>query len=178
MLFARVGYSVSLFDIKQTQIDDALVSILDQLKGLEEVGLTNGQSAETIAARVSGALDLKECLAGAVHAQECCPETLAFKQKLFKTFDEVCDDTVVLSSSTSCICPSTFVGDMKHKSQVIVSHPVNPPHYMPLVEIVNSPDTDPAVTERTLLVFRRDGSLAEAIGSHACCREASVRALN
>lgn len=157
MMFARAGYNVSLYDINAKQIDDALVSIKEQLQGLAAVDLLKGQTPEEIHARVSASTDLKDALTGAIHVQECCPENIPMKKKIFAGFDAVADETIVLSSSTSCISPSEFTAELTHKSQCIVAHPVNPPHYIPLVEIVPAPWTDPAVTERTTALMKELG---------------------
>jgi len=156
-MFARAGYSVALFDISPEQVAAALESIMEQLKGLQAVDLLNGQTPEEIHARVSAAASLADGMAGAVHLQECCPESIPMKKKIYAGFDLLADDTIVLSSSTSCICPSEFTADMKHRSQVIVAHPVNPPHYIPLVEIVPAPWTDAAVTDKTVALMKELG---------------------
>lgn len=52
--------------------------------------------------------------------KECCPENPELKKKIFAGFDAVADDTIVLSSSSSCISPSVFTDGLKHKAQCIV----------------------------------------------------------
>ena len=58
--------------------------------------------------------------------QECVPEDVQLKTKVFKEIDSlVTNDTVILASSTSCIVPSLFVSDCTHREQCIVAHPVS-----------------------------------------------------
>lgn len=157
MMFARAGYEVSIFDINTAAVDAALISVKEQLAGLAAVDLLDGQTVEVVAARVSGSADLNDALKGAVHCQECCPENVELKKKVFAGLDAAADDTIVLASSSSCIGPSEFTDGLVHKAQCIVAHPVNPPHFIPLVEIVPSPSTSPAVVERTVALMKKLG---------------------
>jgi len=77
--------------------------------------------------------------------------------EVFKALDEVASDTIVLASSTSCFLPSLFSAGLKHQSQVVVAHPVNPPYYVPLIEIVPASWTDAAVVARTRAIMTEIG---------------------
>lgn len=150
MLFVSVGYKVSLYDVVPSAVDSALKLISDELQDLEKNGLLRGTlSAKEQISLVCKASTLEECLNGAIHCQECVFENIDLKKDVFKQLDAVASDEVTLSSSTSCFLPSIFSEGLTHKSQVIVSHPINPPYYVPLVEIVPAPWTAPQVIEKT-----------------------------
>lgn len=128
----------------------ALEATLSMLQSMESKGLLgDGQAPLEVHKRISGCSQLEEAMTNALHVQECVPENVELKKKVFGSLDKLADDSVVLSSSTSCIAPSAFTENLKHRSQCIVCHPVNPPHYITLVEIIPAPWTDLDVTERT-----------------------------
>lgn len=150
MLFASVGYSVKLFDVASEKIDDALVDIKQQLQKLEDTGYLRGTlTAAQQFSLISKCLTLADCVKDCIHVQECVFEDVELKKKVFKDLDAVASNVVVLCSSTSCFPASSFSEGLVHKSQVIVGHPVNPPYYVPLVELVPAPWTDPSVLDRT-----------------------------
>lgn len=63
-----------------------------------------------------------------VSFQECVPENLELKRKIFAQLDRAVDDTIVLSSSTSCLLPSQLFAGLAHVKQCIVAHPVSMSH--------------------------------------------------
>jgi len=158
MIFASAGFRVMLYDIQPEQTQVSLNMTQKELRDLEVAGLLRGKlNAEEQIACLSTTNDIKELVKGAYFIQECIPERLELKQKLFKELDEIVDAQTIISSSTSTFLPSLFSKDLKHKENVVVAHPVNPPYYVPLVEVVPAPWTRPDVVQKTR-------SLMEIIG--------------
>lgn len=150
MIFVAAGYEVHLYDVISENVDTALNILKKDLERLESQKLLRGTlNAAQQLALIHKANNLKEVVDGAIHVQECVFEDLTLKRKVFAELDAIASDTVVLSSSSSCIMPSHIFEGLKHNAQMLVSHPVNPPYFVPLVEIVPSQWTRPEICEQT-----------------------------
>ena len=88
--------------------------------------------------------DLEAALEGADHVQECAPEDESLKRELFERLTALTDD-VPLASSSSAITASRFAPG---NPRALVAHPGNPPYLLPVVELVPTPFTDPAIVDR------------------------------
>lgn len=87
--------------------------------------------------------DVQEAAAGADFVQENAPERLALKAALLAEIDAAAPAHAIIASSTSALLRSQTVAECTTPERVIVGHPFNPPHLVPLVEIVgSSPDAD------------------------------------
>lgn len=101
--------------------------------------------------------DLKTAVAEADIIQEQGPENASFKTLLWRKVELFCPPKALLWSSTSGIPASIQSANMKDPSRLIVVHPYNPPHIMPLLEIVPSPVTDSDLISRTLDFWKDKG---------------------
>ncbi|KAL9969728.1 hypothetical protein ACROYT_G021981 [Oculina patagonica] len=160
VIFSSAGFNVALYDTVASQLTNALTSIETQLRDMESKGLMRspGMTAQAAFKLVASYDDLEKAVDGAMYVQECTPENLELKKKVFENLDKVVtSNETILASSTSCIVPSKFTSTLKHRSQCIVAHPINPPYYVPLVEVVPAPWTDSKVLEQTVTLMKEIG---------------------
>jgi 3-hydroxyacyl-CoA dehydrogenase len=156
IVFARVGHPVRLYDPDPQRRDVASAEILERLAALAEAEII-AESPRVIAARVTVHAELRTALDGAVHVQECAPEQLELKRALFAELDELAGPDAVLASSSSAITISETASGLAGCCRCLVVHPANPPHLLPVVELVPADFTDPGVVERTAALLRGAG---------------------
>jgi 3-hydroxyacyl-CoA dehydrogenase len=105
---------------------------------LERLGLSPGSSQSNL----EFTADLARAVAGADLVQENGPERVDFKQRLYGQLDELLPADVIIASSSSGIPMSQIqVGARSHPERCVIAHPFNPPHLIPLVEIVGGAKT-------------------------------------
>lgn len=158
MIFASKAYKIKIYDISPQQIEAALSDIENQLNALEKSGLLRGRlTAAQQLSCIKGTTNLEEAVKDALFVQECVPENLDLKRKVWKEIDEVAGPKTIFSSSTSTFLPSALSDHLTHKENIIISHPVNPPYYVPLVEVVPAPWTSPEVAKKTRKIMEEIG---------------------
>jgi 3-hydroxyacyl-CoA dehydrogenase len=148
LVFARAGFEVAVYDQSEASIDAAVAFVKSALGDLAAQGLGGNEPAAQVLARLQPTTRLEDAFAGVDYAQESAPERLEVKRELYKKLDAVAAPHIVLASSTSGLPASSFTEQLAHRERCLVVHPINPPHLIPLVELVPAPWTDPAVTER------------------------------
>ena len=80
--------------------------------------------------------DQLDALKVSTFIQENCPEDLSLKQEVISDLEKIVSDKTIISSSTSSFLPSELQKSCIQPERIIVGHPMNPPHLIPLVEIV------------------------------------------
>lgn len=119
--------------------------------------LDQDESSQPDFSQVNIAKSLEEAVKGASIVQESGPENAPFKYSLWKEVEEHAPKDALLWSSTSGIPASQQTCKMQDLSRVLVVHPYNPPHIMPLLELVPSPETSEEVIRRTQEFWRARG---------------------
>ena len=123
---------------------------------LTEIGLSPGASRE----RLSFTSDMKEALANADFVQENAPERPDFKMKLYAEIDDITPVDSLIASSSSGITPSVIQSKCKHPERVVIGHPFNPPHIIPLVEVVGGSKTSPEAIQQAMAFYTSIGKKA------------------
>ena len=103
---------------------------------------------------------MQDALADADFVQENAPERPEFKTRLFAEMDDVTPLDSIISSSSSGITPSVMQSKCKHPERVLVGHPFNPPHIIPLVEVVGGAKTSPEAIQRAMAFYASIGKKA------------------
>ena len=122
-------------------------------KDLTNIGLSKGASRD----RLTFTKDLKEALSKADFVQENGPERPDFKMKLFADMDDAAPIDSIIASSSSGITPSVMQSKSKHPERILVGHPFNPPHIIPLVEVVGGTKTSPEAIQQALAFYASIG---------------------
>ncbi len=120
---------------------------------LERLGLGEGADPGALAFEA----DPARAVAEADFVQESGPEDPAVKTALFARMDEAARPAVILSSSSSSIVPSVYQAECRHPERVILGHPFNPPHLIPLVEVVGGARTSVATLDRAMAFYKAAG---------------------
>jgi 3-hydroxyacyl-CoA dehydrogenase len=123
---------------------------------LTKIGLAPGASTS----RLRFESDLKKALAGADMVQENAPEREPLKIKLFADMDSILPPPAILASSTSGIPMSRIQCECKYPERCVTGHPFNPPHLMPLVEVVGGAKTSAETIERAMRFYTTMGKRA------------------
>lgn len=142
-LFLAHGLDVTVSD-PAPGAEEKLRTFVDKAMGdLRTLGCTGDGT-------LSFTADPKAAVAGVDFVQENGPERLEIKIKLLADLDAAAPAHAIIASSTSSLLRSKMTVDCATPDRVLVGHPFNPPHLVPLVEIVgSSPDSDPVARART-----------------------------
>jgi len=137
---------------------------------LTQVGLSPGASRD----RLTFNPDMSRALAEADWVQENAPERPDFKIKLFAQMDDATPPNSIIASSSSGITMDVIQSGCKRPERCVIGHPFNPPHVVPLVEVVGGAKTSEATIERAMAFYAGVGKkpvrLYKALPGHVANR--------
>ena len=157
IVFASGGWDVALYDAAPGAADRADGLVADGLQQLAAQGLVSDPKGA--AARVRAAASLADALDGASYVQENVAENVDAKRAVFADLDRLASPEAILASSTSTIVASSFTETLASRHRCLVAHPVNPPHLIPMVELVGAPWTAPEVIEKARSIYAQVGQV-------------------
>jgi 3-hydroxybutyryl-CoA dehydrogenase len=151
-VFAAAKMKVTLVDTDQKRLDESKSRIQGIAAELLSAELIE-EVPEAVAARVVCASDLAACNESELIV-EAIFENLEAKHALYTQLEAIVSASAIIGSNTSGLLPSELCRPFRHPERFLVVHFWNPPHAIPLVEVVPNPATKPEVTE-TVLQFLR-----------------------
>ena len=145
---AQGGYRVWMQDLNEELVGLGLNSIKSNLQAYVENELIKQDDARIILARIKGVTTLEEAARDADSVIEAVPENLEFKKEVFSKLDRICPEHSILASNTSGLSITAIGSATSRPERVVGAHFWNPPHLIPLVEIVRGEKT----SERTVRI--------------------------
>jgi 3-hydroxybutyryl-CoA dehydrogenase len=157
-LFAVAGIPVRLSDVAAGRLDEALHGIGTNLELLVEEGVLERDEAKRALARVEAAAGLEEAVDGAGFVLEAITESLEAKRELFARIEAIVGPEIILATNTSTLPLSRIAAHARVPERIVVTHFFNPPHLVPLVEVLPHPAARADLVDATLSLMRRIGS--------------------
>jgi 3-hydroxyacyl-CoA dehydrogenase len=143
VVYALGGAKVTLFDVDAGSLGRALGRIESTLKDMKQAALID--DIATPLAAISVSPGLADAVAGVDYVQESVFERVDVKTRVAAELGAVIAPNVVVGSSSSGIPASAFTEHAPNRNRFLIVHPVNPPHLVPVVELVPAPWTDPEI---------------------------------
>jgi 3-hydroxyacyl-CoA dehydrogenase len=147
------GFDVVATDPAPNAVANLRKYVDEAWEQLKVIGLSSGATRD----RLSFTSSMNEALAKADFVQENGPERPDFKMKLFADMDDATPPDSIIASSSSGITISVMQSKCKRPERCVIGHPYNPPHIIPLVEVVGGAKTSPAVIEQALAFYASIG---------------------
>jgi len=153
-VLARAGMNVRLYDTRSEAIEAA--------KGMYEVAwgvLDKLETPDQGGGSVSYATDVAEALDGVDAVVEAVPEKLELKKQVFAEYEQHVGPEVLLASNTSGIPITKIAEDLEHPERVVGTHWSNPPHLIPMIEVIPGEKTSQSTIDAAVEMIEAVGYL-------------------
>jgi len=136
LLFAKKGYNVRMFGRSVASVERGINSIKATLEMYKENNLVTAAEIPQILERIKGCTTLEEAAKDADFVIESIAEDLAVKREVWAKIEKLTGPNTIFATNTSGLSPTAIAEALTRKEKFVVAHFWNPPHLVPLVEIV------------------------------------------
>jgi 3-hydroxyacyl-CoA dehydrogenase len=157
--FAAKGMRVRMFDVSPDIVGQGIGKVYENLEALVLYGILEKELLNTIKGNIAPAENITAFLDGVDYVQESVAETYEVKGKAYAEMDRIASPRTILASSSSGLLMSEIQKRLSRPERCLIAHPFNPPHLVPLVELVPGHKTDPAIVERVKSFFEELGKI-------------------
>lgn len=152
-VFARSGADVTIYDVVQDALDRAAEGTKMAAGVLDALGAPRGDRQGELAFTT----DIAEALAGAEYVLEAVPEREDLKKQVIAQVEELVGSEVIIASNTSGIPITKLAEGMAHPERFVGMHWSNPPHVIPMIEVVPGERTSDAVRDAVVALANSFG---------------------
>ena len=153
--YAMGGYRVSLSDVSDTLLNNALGRIRANLETFAENDFISRDEVRNTLSRITATTDLEKAVHNADFVTEAVVEDIEVKRKLFNQLDALCPQRTVIASNSSSLLISDFASGTKRQDRVVLTHWFNPPHIVPTVEIIRGHKTSDETVELVYALLKK-----------------------
>lgn len=158
-LFAVKGYDVKAYSRKAETRERGLKSVQSNLDFFVEKKIISESDKQRALARITIVEDIAEAVNDADFVEECTGETYDIKKDIFREMGRHAPGHAILASSTSGLSMTEIQKVVEQKDKCITTHPWNPPHLIPLIEIVPGLETSDKTTDTTFRLMEKLGKV-------------------
>jgi len=156
-LFLAGGAEVTVYDPAPDTGPRIRTAVEQAWPVLVQLGLTD-QAAPDLG-RLRACTDPCDAVEGADFVQESVPERIALKHDLYTTIEPALGDDAIVASSASGLTLGELQAGWRDPSRLVLGHPFNPPHLIPLVEVMGNERTAPGVVARARAFYESFGKV-------------------
>jgi 3-hydroxybutyryl-CoA dehydrogenase len=156
-IFAVKGYTTTIWARRPEVLPEAVKTVRANLELMAKNGIGRQEDIEPAIKRIKTTNDFEEAVSNADFVEEAIGEDLALKQDFFQRLDTLCHEKAILATNTSVISPTEIAEKSKHRERIVGTHFWNPPHLIPLVEVVKAKETSGETMEKTMALMKAVG---------------------
>ena len=165
--FASKAIPVKMYDVDAAILENGVRKAKENLSTLVEYDLLDRSTFDRAMGNIRSAGSLREMVEGADYIQESVLENYEVKKKVFRELDSLTSADVILASSSSGLLMSEIQSVTEKPQRCLIAHPFNPPHLVPLVELVPGRQTDPESVQFVKSFFEGLGKIPVVLKKEA-----------